>query len=78
MPRRSWQSFRMAPRCSSGGEDGGADPRLLDVVDAHHVGHIGRVVELHDRAIGEVELVDHAGCGGDQVEVELAPPAAPG
>ena len=55
-----------------GGQDGGADPRLLDGRDLDHVGHVGRVVQFLHRAVGEQQPVDDAGRGGDQVEVELA------
>ena len=41
-------------------------------VDLHHVGHVGRVVQLLHRAVGQVHAVDDRGRGGDQVEVELA------
>ena len=55
-----------------GDEDRRLDPRLLDVVDAHRVGHVGGVVQLEQRAVGLVDVVDHRGRGGDEVEVELA------
>ena len=40
--------------------------------DLHHVGHVGRVVQLLLRAVAQVELVDDGRRGGDEVEVELA------
>ena len=61
-----------------GGQDGGLDPGLGDGGDLHRVGHVGRVVQLDLRAVGQGDLVDHAGRGRDQVEVELAARAAPG
>ena len=35
------------------------------------VGHLGRVLHQDDFAVGLDHLVDHAGCGGDQVLVKL-------
>ena len=40
-------------------QDGGLDPGLVDAVDLHQVGHVGRVVQLHHRAVVHVDLVDH-------------------
>ena len=37
-----------------------------------HVRHVGRIVQLDHRAVGHVDLVDHGGRGGDQVEIEFA------
>ena len=39
-----------------GDEDGRLDARLLDVVDADRVGHVGGVVQLDHRAVGRVML----------------------
>ena len=52
--------------------DGGLDPRLFDSRHLHRIGHVDRVVQLLDRAVGEVNAVDDAGRRGDQLEVELA------
>ena len=38
-----------------GDEDGRLDARLLDVVDAHRVGHVGGVVQLEHGAVGLVD-----------------------
>ena len=54
-----------------GDQDGGLDPRLLDVVDLHRVRHVGGIVQLHHRAVGHVHVIDHARRGGDEVDVEL-------
>ena len=42
------------------------------MVDAHGIGHVDRVVEVHHLAVGEVDLVDDRRRGREQVEVELA------
>src|SRR5260221_2879505 len=55
-----------------GDEDRRLDPRLLDMVDAHRVRHVGGVVQHHHLAIGEMHLVDDRRRGGNQVEVEFA------
>ncbi len=60
-----------------GDVDGRVDPRLLDALDPVGVGHVGRVVELDGlRRLGlrmaEVDLVDDARRGGDEVEVIFA------
>jgi hypothetical protein len=55
-----------------GREDGCLNPRLVDVENSHHVGHVRRVVEVDRRAIAHVQFVDDRRGGGDQVEVELA------
>jgi hypothetical protein len=58
--------------------DGRLDPRLLDRGDAVRVGHVGRVVELDGarrrlaRRLGQVDLVDHRGRGGDEIEIIFA------
>ena len=60
-----------------GDVDGGVDPRLLDHLDAVGVGHVGRVVQL-DRLrrlvlrVRQVDPVDDARRGGDEVEVVFA------
>src|SRR3546814_18924455 len=51
------------------------DPRLLDLVDAVGVGHVGGVVELDLLRrlifrVAEIELVDHRRRGGDEVRSE--------
>ena len=53
-------------------QDGGLDPRLLDMVDPDRLGHVGGVVELQDPSVAQMDPVDDAGGGGDQVEAELA------
>src|SRR3546814_18842317 len=54
------------------------DPRLLDALDPLGIGHVGRVVEL-DGALagailrsGEVDVVDDARRGGDEIEIIFA------
>src|SRR3546814_3967569 len=54
------------------------DPRLLDALDPIGIGHVGRVVEL-DGALagailrsGEVDVVDDARRGGDEIEIIFA------
>ena len=39
---------------------------------AHHVRHVGRVVQVDRRAVAHVQLVDHRRRRRDEVEVELA------
>ena len=39
---------------------------------AHRIGHVGRVVQVAHRAVGQVHPVDDRGRGRDQVEVEFA------
>ena len=41
-------------------------------VDSDDVGHVGGIVQLDRRLVGQRDAVDHRGRGGDQVEVELA------
>src|SRR5262249_36577230 len=48
------------------------DPGLLDEGDANDIGHVGRIVELIHRAVSQVHAVDHARCGRNEIEVELA------
>jgi hypothetical protein len=55
-----------------GDEDGGLDPRLLDMLDIGEVGHVGGVVQLHHRAVLHVDVVDHGRRGGDEVDVVFA------
>ena len=56
-----------------GGEDGGLDPGFGDALDLHGIGHIGRIVQLDGLiGVGELDLVDHRGGGGDEIQVELA------
>ncbi len=77
MPRRSWHSLRMRAEVFVGRVDRRLDPRLVDLLDAAGIGVVGRVVQ-HDlaRAVGfagaQHDAVDHAGRGGDQVEVVFA------
>ncbi len=52
-----------------GHHDRGLDARLLDVIDKREVGHVGGVVQLAQRAIAHVEVVDDRGRGGDQIKV---------
>ena len=55
-----------------GGEDGGLDPGLFDVVDIDLVGEVDWVVEFDDLAVGLVDFVDDGWRGRDEVEVEFA------
>ena len=42
------------------------------MVDLHRIRHVGRIVQLLHRAVGQMDAIDHAGRGGDEVEVEFA------
>ena len=55
-----------------GHENGGLDPRLLDLGDLLRLGHVGRIVQLLHRAVGEMHAIDDRGRRGDQVDIELA------
>ncbi len=48
------------------------DDGLADLLDAADVGHLGRILDQAHRAVVQLDLVDHAGRGRDQVLVELA------
>src|SRR5690606_35638507 len=51
--------------------DGSPDIRLLDVIDLLLGGHVGGIVDLLHFPVGQVYLVNHAGRGGDQRNVEF-------
>ena len=53
-------------------EDGCLDPGFLELGDLGRVRHVRGVVQLHPGAVGFFELVDDAGSGDHQIEVELA------
>src|SRR5262249_45241160 len=53
-------------------QDRRLDPRLFDLLDADDVRHGGRIVQLHDVAVGLVDLVYDRRRGGDEIQVELA------
>ena len=53
-------------------DDLGREVGLLDVVDARGLGHVLRGVDHEVRAVCAVDVVLHAGGGGDEIEVELA------
>ena len=72
MPRRSWQSFSTEPRYSSGVKIVARIQGSSIVLDLHHVGHVGRVVQFQRRAVAQLEVIDDRRRGRDQVEVELA------
>ena len=55
-----------------GGDDGGADVGLLDMVDERGVGHAAGIVHLGHRALLVVDVVGDVGDGGDDAHVELA------
>ena len=55
-----------------GSEDAGFDIRLLCRFDVRRVGVVGRIVDHHHAAVGHVQLVDYAGSGGNQIQVELS------
>ena len=55
-----------------GHEDGGLDPRLLDLGDLLRIGHVGGIVQLLHGAVGHMHAVDDGGRRGDQVDIELA------
>ena len=48
------------------------DDRLADLGDATQIGHLGRVVDLDHILVAQLDLIDDAGRGGDEVLVELA------
>src|SRR5213080_1739303 len=52
--------------------DSGADPRLFGLLDPHRIRHIDGIVDLELGPVGQRDLIDHRGCGRDQLEVELA------
>ena len=54
------------------GEDLGDDDGLFDLLDLGGVGPARGIVDLDDAAVGQGDLVAHAGSGGDEVEVVLA------
>ena len=55
-----------------GHQNGGLDPRLLQVIDARAVRHVGRVVHLDLGAVVQVDMIDDRRRGRDQVHVEFA------
>ena len=55
-----------------GHQDGRLDPGLFDALDLHHIGHVGRVVQLDHLPVRHVDVVDHARRGGDKVDIEFA------
>ncbi len=55
-----------------GDEDGGLDPRLLDLRDPLRLRHVGGIVQLLHGAVGEIDAIDHRRRRGDQVDVEFA------
>ena len=55
-----------------GHEDGRLDPRLLDLDDLLRLGHVGGIVQLDHRAVGQVDAIDDRWRRGDQVDIELA------
>ena len=46
--------------------------RLLAVVNQGRIRVIGGIVDLHHGAVGHVDLVDHRGHGGNQIQVVLS------
>src|ERR1035441_7743405 len=54
------------------GENRGQDNRLFDFRDFAGIEPARRIVDFDHLAIGLRDLVAHAGCGGDQVEIEFA------
>ena len=54
------------------GENGGEDDGLFDFGDFAGIEPAGRVVDLDHGAVSLVDLVAHAGGGGDEIEIELA------
>ena len=73
MPRRSWQSFRIDAEILVRRQDRGADPRLVDLVDAAPASGMsaGLCSSISSPSVMR-ELVDDRRRGRDQVEVELA------
>ncbi len=55
-----------------GHEDRRLDPRLFHEGDPDRIGHVGRIVHLHHRAVGHVDAIDHRRRGRDEVDAELA------
>src|SRR3546814_3811799 len=41
-------------------------------LDLHDARHVGRIVQLDHPAVGHVDLIDHRGRRGDEIETELA------
>src|SRR6185312_13894768 len=54
------------------GDDFGGDDRFANGGDVGRLGPARRVVHFDSAAIGELNLVAHAGCSGDQVKLVLA------
>src|SRR6267154_1917326 len=55
-----------------GGQDGGADPGLVDFLDLDHIRHVDRIVNFDLLPVGQRHPVDDRRRRGDQVEVEFA------
>ncbi len=71
-PRRSWQSLHDGANELFGGDHGGPDERLADLLDGARIGHVGGVVDLELLAVGERDVELHRGHRGEQLEVVLA------
>src|SRR6202040_889127 len=54
------------------GENGGANPGLMHLLDLYRIGHVNGIMDLNPFSIGQQNLVDHRWSGGDQIEVEFA------
>ena len=50
----------------------GGDDRLADFLDPRRIGHLGRILDLDERAVAQQDLVDDRRRGGDQVHVVFA------
>ena len=54
-----------------GDQDEGPHHRLADFQDGSRVRHVGRVINFKFLPVGQADLIDHAGVGGDNVHVIL-------
>ncbi len=59
------------PHVLGGDVNGHLHDGLFDAVDVLGRGELGRVLHAQHRAVGFVDVVDDAGGGGDEVEIEL-------
>ena len=55
-----------------GHQDRRFDPRLLDISDAHDVGHVGGIVHLQHFPVIQMNAVDHRRRRRDQIKIEFA------
>ena len=48
------------------------DPRFLNVINLHHIWHIGRIMKLHIRTISQHKRIDNTRRGRDQIQIKFA------